>query len=129
VTALEAKAAMRASLNSDTWFHLEAAAVYDKTYAGPAEKKNEIIEALCRGENVEKFFDLNLVNCIDVTDSLWPPGSKALIGLPDTWEESWDEGLGTGTVVITTTMDVENGDHGGHPRVDILSIVKVEAPM
>jgi hypothetical protein len=105
--------------------------VYDKTYAGPAEKKNEIIEALCRGENVEEFFDFNLVNCIDVTSEMGNPnGSKALIGLPDTWEESWDgRGLGTGTVAITTTMDVENGDHGGHPRVDILSIVKVEAPM
>ena len=129
VSLLEAKAALRAALQSHSWFHLEADVVYDKSYKGPPEKKTEIIEALYRGENVEEDFDFwRGVNSTDTFKN----GHKMptfCIGLPDTWEESWDLESGKGSVAITTTMDEENGDHGGHPRVDILSIVKVAAPM
>lgn len=112
-TAQEAKIALRASLHKGVWFPLTDSEVYDLCYIGARGSKTKTIAALRAGASVEESFDFDAVNI---------SGHRMN---PDSWEECWDEEGDDGTVAITKTPKEEDGDHGGHPRVDILSVKKV----
>ena len=111
VTALEAKIALRAALHKYVWFPLTDSDVYDLCYVGARGSKKKTIVALRAGASVEKSFDFDAVNISGHHMN------------PDSWEESWDGD--EGTVAITKAPKEEDGDHGGYPRVDILSVKKV----
>jgi len=111
VTAQEAKIALRAALHKGVWFPLTDSDVYDLCYVGARGSKKKTIAALRAGACVEESFDFDAVNI------------SGHYMNPDSWEEDWngDEG----TVAITKTPKEDDGDHGGLPRVDILSVKKV----
>lgn len=121
-SAGEAKAALRASLDEYTWFPDDVDDVYSVSFKGDPSQEEKTIAALRRGENVDELFDFDAVS----STMQGPEGSKYLVMGPDLWEESWEGD--EGTVAITVAASEERGDHGGHPRVDILSVTAVSCP-
>ena len=115
-TALEAKAALRASLARGTHFRMSAREVYEASFTGLPERKAAAVEALGRGESVEDEFDMVAVNVIGHYMQ------------PKQWDECWSEDGELGTVVITKSPMEDEGDHGGFAHTDILSVTKVEVP-
>lgn len=92
------------------------------SFTGVPENKKKAIAALRRGENAEENFD-----SISCTTIRGPPGWEIHVQGPDLWEEEWDGD--EGTVAITQICTEERGDHGGHPRTDIMSVKAVSSPL